>query len=105
MASLAPMPASTDTPAITGQRVALHLAEASWVELIGADGSRIEYSMLPAGTAREYQVAGKASLRIGNTRGASLVIDGSPLDLAPFSHANVARVALGEGTPVPTPNL
>jgi hypothetical protein len=27
------------------------------------------------------------------------------LDLAPFSHANVARVALGEGTPVPTPNL
>jgi cytoskeleton protein RodZ len=102
LASLAPMPARA--PAATGQHVLLKLAESSWVELIGADGSRIEYAMLPAGTAREYQVAGKASLRIGNTRGASLSVDGKELDLAAFSRGNVARVNLGDVEPAPSGN-
>ena len=93
LASLAPMP--TRTPPTAGQHVLLKLAESSWVELTGADGSRIEYAMLPGGSAREYQVAGRASLRIGNIRGATLTIDGKPVDLAEFARANVARVSLG----------
>jgi cytoskeleton protein RodZ len=92
------------SPAAVGQRVLLKLAESSWVELIGADGSRIEYAMLPAGTAREYQVAGKASLRIGNTRGASLSVDGKELDLPSYSRGNVARVNLSETGPSPSGN-
>jgi cytoskeleton protein RodZ len=87
------------SPARAGaQRVSLKLNQSSWVELVGAEGSRIEYAMLPAGTSREYQIAGKATLRIGNIRGATLAIDGRAVDLAPFTRSNVARVSLGEGT-------
>ena len=99
LASLAPMP--TRTAPTSGQHVRLQLAESSWVELTGADGSRIEYAMLPGGTTREYQVAGKASLRIGNSRGASLSVDGQPVDLSSFARANVARVSLGEAPAPP----
>jgi len=105
MASIAPL-ASAPAPvasvaAPNAQHVALKLAESSWVELTGADGSRIEYAMLPANTSREYQVAGKAMLRIGNIRGARLEVDGKTVDLQAFAHANVARVSLGQGAIAP----
>jgi cytoskeleton protein RodZ len=100
LASLAPMP--TRTAPASGQHVRLQLAESSWVELTGADGSRIEYAMLPGGTTREYQVAGRASLRIGNIRGATLSVDGRPVDLSSYARANVARVSLGEELAAPS---
>jgi cytoskeleton protein RodZ len=108
MASMAPTaaPAATPPPAAPApkpgaQHVVLKLAESSWVELVGADGSRIEYAMLPAHTVREYQIAGRAMLRIGNIRGARLEVDGNEVDLQPLAHANVARVNLGEGAVAP----
>lgn len=99
MASLAPLPQSGTAP---GQRrVTLRLDAASWVEFTGADGSRLEYALLPAGTRREYQVSGSAELRIGNASAAQLTVDGRGIDLAPLSSPNdVARVQLGDP---PTP--
>lgn len=94
-AAMTPMPGLA--PA-AGQRVVLTLTQPSWVEIIGSDGTRIEYGLLPEGTRREYQVAGNAMLRIGNTRGASLDIDGAPVSLAPHTVANVAHVQLGDDT-------
>jgi cytoskeleton protein RodZ len=92
MASMAPR---TEPAPARGQRVVLRLAQSSWIEFTGADGDRIEYALLPAGTVREYQVVGSADLRIGNTRGARLEIDGQPVDLAPHTRANVARISVG----------
>lgn len=94
MASLAPMPPQEQP--IAGQRVTLRLDAASWVEFTGADGSRLEYALLPAGTVREYRLTGSAELRVGNASEARLTIDGRDIDLAPLSSANdVARVQLG----------
>jgi cytoskeleton protein RodZ len=34
------------------------------------------------------------SIRLGNADGAGVQVDGKPLDLAPFRHANVAHIRL-----------
>lgn len=100
MASMAPLPEAApaavepESP-LSARRVVLTLAQASWVELTGAEGRRIEYALLPAGTVREYQIAGNANLRIGNSRGATLSVDGTAVDLPSHSRSNVARVELG----------
>lgn len=95
MAAMTPMPSAPSYPAPAARQVTLTLAQASWIELIGADGSRIEYALLPAGTTKSYAIAGNANLRIGNTRGAALTIDGAAVELAPYTRSNVARVAIG----------
>jgi cytoskeleton protein RodZ len=95
MASLAPLPqvAAPSGP----RRVTLRLAASSWVEFTGADGSRLEYALLPAGTVRDYQLQGSAVLMIGNASEAQLTVDGRVVDLRPLSSGNdVARVRLGD---------
>jgi cytoskeleton protein RodZ len=94
MASMAPMPERVASPQ-SPKRVVLRLAQQSWVEITGTDGQRIEYSLLPAGSVREYQIAGRAEMRIGNSRAADLSVDGRRVDLAAFSRLNVARVEVG----------
>ncbi len=94
MATFAPMPDATSGN--LSQRVTLRLRAASWVEFTGSDGSRLEYSLLPAGTTRDYKLQGSAELRIGNSGGAELSVDGKPVDLASISRANVAIVVLGK---------
>jgi cytoskeleton protein RodZ len=95
MASMAGMPEAAPAGALASRRVVLRLAQQSWVELTGATGQRIEYGLLPAGSVREYQISGNASLRIGNVRGAALQIDGQAVDLALHTAGNVARVQVG----------
>jgi len=98
MAMMAPMPSATDPVESNAavRRVQLSLEQPSWVELIGAGGMRVEYALLPAGALRSYEVADGANLRIGNTRGATLSVDGVRVDLAPYTRSNVARVAISK---------
>ncbi len=95
MASMAGMPEAKPAGPLASRHVVLRLSQQSWVELTGASGQRIEYGLLPAGSVREYQISGNASLRIGNVRGAALQIDGLAVDLAQHTAGNVARVQVG----------
>jgi len=70
----------------------LKLSAASWVEIVGADGSKLEYGLLPAGAEKSYASDGPLSVRLGNADGTEVIVDGKPLDLAPFRRANVARL-------------
>ncbi len=97
MASLAPFPplpapsaAPTVQPAGAGHRLQLKLSESSWVEVIDADGRRLEYSILVAGSEREYASSGALTVRLGNASGAEVRLDGRSVDLAPYRRANVA---------------
>ena len=74
--------------------LSLKLAQQSWVEIVGADGRRLEYGMLAAGSEHSYRTDGPLSVRLGNAQGAQLASDGTPIDLAPFQRGNVAHVKL-----------
>lgn len=90
-ASMAPVPHGDG-----GHHVTLSLNQQSWVEIRGADNQRIEYAMLPAGTVRSYQIAGRAELLIGNARNAQITVDDKSVDLAPFVQGNVAKLELSD---------
>jgi len=77
--------------ATTGEQLRLSLAEASWVEIVDADGKRLEYSTLPAGTVKEYSSDKSLTILIGNTGGAKVEIDGRAQDITPYNRGNVAR--------------
>lgn len=111
MASIAPFPAM-DSEAIKpkmarpqnieGQHtVTLALAAPSWVEITTADGQRLEYSLLPAGTHKQYNSMQALNVRIGNASAARVQVDGKRLPLDDYRHANVAyfQVDAGKVTP------
>ena len=113
VASMTPFPSQSTTPAPAAEPVAaspaktgahalvLKLKGASWVEIVGADGSKLEYGLLSAGTERSYSSDGPLSVRLGNAEGAEVLLDGKSVDLTPFRRANVARLrafdASGDG--------
>lgn len=66
----------------------------SWVQIVGADGSKLEEGILGAGQERSYNPGDVASVRLGNTSAVEVRNAGQPVDLAPFSRANVARFTL-----------
>ena len=74
----------------------LKLSGASWVEIVAADGNKLEYGLLPAGAERSYSSKGPVSVRLGNAEGAEVKVDGQAIDLAPFRRANVARLRIDE---------
>jgi len=100
MASLAPFPAMPVAPPVTKpvdaavapgfHRLHLKLSESSWVEIIGDDGRKLEFGLLPAGSERDYSSNSALSVRLGNATGAVVVVDGKSLDLAPYRRSNVA---------------
>ena len=113
MASMAPFPnmdsgnlqpakpataASVDTG--TGSHsLSVTVDAASWVEVIGQDGKRLEYGLLPAGSNKTYHSDQPLDVRIGNSSGAQISIDGQPVGLDDFRHSNVAhfRVQMQDG--------
>jgi len=94
----------TPAPAKSGAHtLTLKLSAASWVEITGTDGSKLEYGLLAAGTVKTYSSDGALSIRLGNADGTEVKVDGTALDLAPFRRANVARLRVfgGNGTEAP----
>jgi cytoskeleton protein RodZ len=114
MASMAPFPSlDSATPVVaakpadvsaasvgTGSHsLSLNLSAASWVEVIDHDGTRLQYGLLPAGSNKTYRSDQPLDVRIGNSLGAQVSIDGQPVGLDDFKHANVAhfRVQVQDG--------
>ena len=108
MASMAPFPnlSSDNSLILTKPAVAvvdagrgrhsldLTLTASSWVEVIQADGTRLEYGLLPAGSHEVYHSDQPLDVRIGNVSGAQVQIDGKSVALDDFRHANVAHFRL-----------
>jgi len=115
VASMAPFTTQPATPVTTAQEspathatagahsLTLKLTGASWVEILASHGSKLEYGILPAGAERTYSNNGPLSVRLGNAEGAEVSVDGKVVDLAPFRHANVARLRVfgANGTEAP----
>jgi len=79
----------------------LSLKEASWVEVTSASGEKLEYGLLPAGTVRTISSDSALDVRVGNSAGAEVELDGRVQDLAPYRHSNVAHFkAFAAGQPI-----
>ena len=74
-------------------------ARASWVEVTRADGTRLEYGLLPAGSHTVYHSDQPLNVSIGNVGGAQVAIDGQAVEMDDFRRANVAhfRVQVQDG--------
>lgn len=109
--SLVPSPAPTTSaaaPAVAanaegGHSLTLKLASPSWVEVLDSTGARLEYGLLPAGSSKTYHSENPLVVRIGNASGAEASIDGQPVALDTYRHANVAhfRIELHDGKATP----
>lgn len=93
------VPAATAAIGTGGHSLSLDLSAASWVEVTGQDGTRLEYGLLPAGTDKTWRSDQPLEVRIGNAGGAQVSIDGQPVSLDAFRHANVAhfRMQIADG--------
>ena len=66
----------------------------SWVEVFAPDGTKLEQGLLGEGQRRSYQTGQVGRLVLGNSSAVEVRKDGKPVDLEPFSRANVARFRL-----------
>ncbi|MEO8670095.1 MAG: RodZ domain-containing protein [Tahibacter sp.] len=83
--------------ALGESRLHLSLREASWVEIIGADGHRYEFGLLPAGAQRDYNATQPVTVRLGNAVGAELSLNGKSLDIIAYRRSNVAHFRVQDG--------
>lgn len=90
IASMAPLPAA---PAAQ-TALSLNFSGDSWVQVYAADGSTLEQGLLGAGERRSYSAGQVARVVLGNSSAVEVLQAGKPVDLAPFSRANVARFTL-----------
>ncbi|MFC3549402.1 helix-turn-helix domain-containing protein [Lysobacter cavernae] len=90
IASIASLPASTTQQAA----LSLTLTGDSWVQVYAADGHTIEQGLLGAGQQRNYAAGEVTRMVLGNSAAVEVRQAGKPVDLAPFSRANVARFTL-----------
>jgi cytoskeleton protein RodZ len=110
--AVAPAPAASaaagaqpgDVVGTGAHSVALNLTGASWVEVTAADGSRLQYGLLPAGASKTWRSDQPLEVRIGNAGGAQVSVDGQPVALDGYRHANVAhfRIAIENGKATPS---
>ena len=91
-----PAPAAPVLPA-GSYEISLKLKDASWVEFVGADGQRVEFGLLPAGSSKTYTVSQPVSVRLGNSANAELAVNGKAVDLTQYRRAAVAHLKLVDG--------
>jgi cytoskeleton protein RodZ len=73
----------------------------SWVEIVDGNGEKIEMDLLRAGNERNYVATAPVKLLLGRASSIELTNNGEPVDLAPFTRGNVARITLGDTEPEP----
>ena len=93
VASIAPLTAPAPTAAPTAP-IDIQFTGDSWVQLFGGDGSVVEKGLLRAGERRSLEPSAVSRLVLGNASAVQVRVNGQPVDLAPFTRANVARFTL-----------
>ncbi|MEO7050556.1 MAG: RodZ domain-containing protein [Rhodanobacter sp.] len=90
-AALPKQPAMSIDAGHGAHHLELALDAPSWIEVTQADGTRLEYGLLPAGSRKIYSSDQPLDIRIGNASGAQVQIDGQAVGLGDFRRANVAH--------------
>ncbi len=90
------------TATAAGSALTLKFNADSWMQVFAADGRVLEQGELAAGQSRSYAAGEVARIVLGNSSAVAVEHSGKPVDLAPYSRANVARFTLSfDGSLVP----
>jgi cytoskeleton protein RodZ len=110
MASMAPAmpptpavaaPATPAAPAPAGE-IVLRFRGESWIELLDANGQRVERGLAAPGTERRLLPGQVGMVTLGNADAVEVLQGGRVLDLAAYRQANIARFAVSsEGSLTP----
>ncbi len=91
----APKPAPAEpTPPAASPRVLLSFKGDCWVDVRGANGSFKMVGKRQAGEEIELTGEFPYKMVLGNARNLTILIDGKPYDLAPYTRGNVAKLTL-----------
>ncbi len=86
-------PAKTDIAAIQGS-IHMTVSEQSWVSVTDSTGKEVFNKLKAAGTEDFADGTPPFSVVVGNASGVQLSFKNKPVDLAPHTRANVARLTL-----------
>jgi cytoskeleton protein RodZ len=87
-------PAASAGRKLDEQLVRFRFAQASWVEIRDRDGRKIFSQFNPAGTEQVVSGLPPLTLVVGNAKGVGLTYNEQPVDLAPHTKVDVARLTL-----------
>lgn len=91
-AVMAPLvPSQSTDSAQPGNDIVLRFRGDSWVEIVDQAGTQIERGLVPAGTERRFAAGQVAHVTLGDAKAVDVDLGSAPLDLVPYSEANVAR--------------
>ena len=101
MASMAAFP----KPVANDSGLVLRFRGESWVDVVDAQGERVERGLVEAGAERRYAAGQVARITLGNSQAVDVSFADKVLDLAPYRTANVARFTVSSaGEPAPAGN-
>lgn len=73
----------------------LSLSEDSWIEIESADGQRLEFDLLRAGTRHSYQAIGPFRLLLGRANAVQITLDGEVQQFPGQDQGSVIEIMLG----------
>jgi len=76
-------------------RLTVSTSADSWVEILDGQGAQLELDLIRAGHERAYAGTGPFQVMLGRASAVELMLDGEPVDLAPHTNGDVARLTLG----------
>jgi len=87
------------SPAAGKTRLEFSASQETWLSVVNTSGKEVYNKILYAGNRDVIDIAQPSEIVVGNAHGATLVVDGKSIDLAPYTRINVARVRLNKQTP------
>ncbi len=89
-----PQAEASAEPAVSKTRLEFNATQETWLSVVNKSGKEVYNKILYAGNRDIVDIEQPAEIVVGNAHGATLIVDGKPIDLAPYTKINVARVKL-----------
>src|SRR5690625_4768384 len=105
--SAKPSGAKPATPSGSGEhKLILQIQDASWVEVMAADHTRLYYDLAPAGKTLKFNARhGALTVSLGNAKGVKVRVNGKPFTIpASARSGNTARFKVELDQPASTPD-
>lgn len=78
------------------KRLEINATQETWVNITNASGREIYSKIIFAGSRETIEAKPPLNIVVGNAGGTTLIVNGKPIDLAPHTRVNVARVKLDQ---------